>query len=106
MRNYYESAKQIHTEETSKHMKEVANYCMIDSKRCQELMEKQNVINNYREMAFIAFMSLFDSHYYAIGMKVRNLLGAEAWKKTFSSLQLRRRIKKEKIFQVLMFFYQ
>src|SRR6185295_10762653 len=81
MRNYYESAKQIHTEETSKHMKEVANYCMIDSKRCQELMEKQNVINNYREMASIAFVSLFDSHYYAIGMKVRNLLGAEAWKK-------------------------
>src|SRR6185295_15176120 len=97
MRNYYESAKQIHTEETSKHMKEVANYCMIDSKRCQELMEKQNVINDYREMATIAYVSLFDSHYYAIGMKVRNLLGAEAWTRDIliTMITKRNKIKEE-----------
>src|SRR5581483_445779 len=31
------------------------------------------------EVASIAHISLFDSHYYAIGTKVSNLLGAEAW---------------------------
>ncbi|RGB22625.1 hypothetical protein C1646_775801 [Rhizophagus diaphanus] len=47
--------------------------------RCQELMVKSNVINDYREVVSIAHISLFDSHYYAIGTKVFNLLGAEAW---------------------------
>ncbi|CAI2202102.1 15173_t:CDS:1, partial [Funneliformis geosporum] len=44
-----------------------------------ELMVKENVIKDYREVASIAYISLFDSHYYAIKKKVSNLLGAEAW---------------------------
>jgi DNA polymerase elongation subunit (family B) len=60
-------------------MHEIANYCVIDALHCQELMVKQNIINDYREVALIAYISLFDTHYYAIGTKVSNLLGAEAW---------------------------
>ncbi|GES85640.1 ribonuclease H-like domain-containing protein [Rhizophagus clarus] len=40
-----------------------------DALRCQELMIKSNIINDYRKMASIAHISSFDSHYYAIGMK-------------------------------------
>ncbi|RIB12376.1 hypothetical protein C2G38_2101123 [Gigaspora rosea] len=57
-------------------MRKVAYYCIIDALRCQELMVKRNVINDYREVASIAYVSLFDSHYRANGMKVRNLLEA------------------------------
>ena len=57
-------------------MHEVAYYCIIDALRCQELMVKRNIINEYREVASLAYVSLFDSHYRANGMKMRNLLGA------------------------------
>ncbi|RGB28988.1 hypothetical protein C1646_767171 [Rhizophagus diaphanus] len=52
---------------------------LMNALRCQELMVKNNIINDYREVVSIAYISLFDTHYYAIGMKVSNLLGAEAW---------------------------
>ena len=61
-------------------MHEVANYCIIDALRCQELIVKCNIINNYREVASIAYVFLFDTHYHANGMKVGNLLGAYATK--------------------------
>ncbi|GES80527.1 ribonuclease H-like domain-containing protein [Rhizophagus clarus] len=76
---YYSEAKDRASDSSKKHMHEIANYCVIDALRCQELMVKSNVINDYREVALIAHISLFDSHYYAIEMKVFNLLGAEAW---------------------------
>ncbi|GES94266.1 DNA polymerase family B-domain-containing protein [Rhizophagus clarus] len=62
-------------------MHEVAYYCIIDALRCQELMVKRNVINDYREVASLAYVSFFDSHYRANGMKVRNLVGAYATKR-------------------------
>ena len=62
-------------------MREVANYCIIDALRCQELLVKLSVINDYREVASIAYVSLFDAHYRTNGMKVRNLLGAYAVKR-------------------------
>src|SRR3954452_22490219 len=70
-------------------MREVAHYCMIDALRCQELLVKLSQINDYREVASIAYVSLFDSHYRANGMKVRNLLGAYATKRNilFSTRQ-------------------
>ena len=43
-------------------------------------MVKRNAINEYREMASVAFISLYDSHYFAVGMKVRNLLSASEWR--------------------------
>ncbi|GES83053.1 DNA polymerase family B-domain-containing protein [Rhizophagus clarus] len=62
-------------------MHEVAYYCIIDALRCQELMVKRNVINDYREVTSLAYVSFFDSHYRANGMKVRNLVGAYATKR-------------------------
>ncbi|RGB43159.1 ribonuclease H-like domain-containing protein [Rhizophagus diaphanus] len=76
---YYLEAKDRASDSFKKHMHEIINYCVIDALHCQELMVKSNVINNYRKVASIAYISLFDSHYYAIGTKVSNLLGAEAW---------------------------
>ncbi|CAI2165477.1 2116_t:CDS:2 [Funneliformis geosporum] len=72
---------------TARKMREVANYYIIDALRCQELLVKLSQINNYREVASIAHVFLFDSHYRANGMKVRNLLGAYAFKRdiVFSS---------------------
>ena len=56
----------------------IAEYCIVDAKSSQRLMVEKNMINDYRGVASIAYISLFDSHYYAIGMKVGNLLGAKA----------------------------
>ena len=57
-------------------MHEVANYCIINTLHCQELVIKCNVINEYKEVTSIAYISLFDTHYHVIGIKVRNLLDA------------------------------
>ena len=75
---YYLEAKDKTSDSSIKKMHEIINYCSIDTLCCQELMVKCNVINDYREVASIAYITLFDSHYYAIGMKVGNLLGAKA----------------------------
>ncbi len=42
-------------------------------------MVECNVINDYREVASITYILLFDTHYYAIGMKVSNLLDTKTW---------------------------
>jgi DNA polymerase elongation subunit (family B) len=76
----YSEAKQDPSPSTARKMREVANYCIIDALRCQELLVKLSQINDYREVASIAHVSLFDSHYRANGMKVRNLLGTYAFK--------------------------
>ncbi|GBB87524.1 hypothetical protein RclHR1_00140028 [Rhizophagus clarus] len=77
----YSEAKKDPSPSTARKMREVANYCIIDALRCQELMVKLSIINDYREVTSIAHVSLFDSHYRANGMKVRNLLGAYAFKR-------------------------
>ncbi|CAG8624923.1 5237_t:CDS:1, partial [Paraglomus brasilianum] len=81
MREYYTRSKENTSPETAENIRKIAEYCIVDSLSCQSLMVKRNVINDYREVASIAYVSLFDSHYYAGGMKVCNLLGAEAWKR-------------------------
>src|SRR5437763_10720090 len=35
--------------------------------------------NDYKKVTSIAYITLFDTHYYAIEKKVCNLLGAKAW---------------------------
>ena len=79
MNKYYERALKETNDTTAEQMREVAKYCIIDTLSCQRLMVKRNVINEYKEVASIAFISLFDTHYFAIGMKVRNLLSAGVW---------------------------
>ena len=80
MNKYYEMALKETNTTTAEQMREIAEYCIIDALSCQRLMIKRNVINEYREVASIAFISLFDVHYFAIGMKVSNLLNASAWR--------------------------
>ncbi|CAB5208415.1 unnamed protein product [Rhizophagus irregularis] len=77
----YSEAKKNPSSTTARNMREVAYYCIIDALRCQELLVNQSIINDYREVASIAYVSLFDAHYRANGMKVRNLLGAYAVKR-------------------------
>ncbi|POG72530.1 hypothetical protein GLOIN_2v1829246 [Rhizophagus irregularis DAOM 181602=DAOM 197198] len=77
----YSEAKRDPSPSTARKMREVAYYCIIDALRCQELLVKLSQINEYREVASIAYVSLFDSHYRANGMKVRNLLGSYAFKR-------------------------
>ncbi|GES96434.1 DNA polymerase [Rhizophagus clarus] len=79
MFKYYGRALRETNATTAEQMHEVAKYCMIDALSCQRLMVKRNVINEYREVANIAFISLSDAHYFAIGMKVSNLLSVSVW---------------------------
>lgn len=76
-----ESAKTGVSAETAEHMRHVAHYCIIDASRCQQLLTRRTIVNDYREVSSLAYVSLFDSHYYAGGMKVCNLLGAYAWRR-------------------------
>src|SRR5436853_5221814 len=81
MNKYYERALKETNATTVKQMREIAKYCIIDSLSCQQLMVKHNAINEYREVVSISFLSLYDAHYFAEGMKVCNLLGASAWQR-------------------------
>ena len=65
----------------SEGMRHIAHYCVIDAYRCQELMVKRGVINDLRELTSLAYMTLYDAHYYANGKRVCNLLGAYANRK-------------------------
>src|SRR6185436_14229519 len=77
---YYHDAKNNVTPkiESKQNMYEIAKYCMVDAKRCQELLLKMIVVDWYRMTSFISYVSLSDSYYYANGIKVRNLLGTRA----------------------------
>ncbi|CAB4492569.1 unnamed protein product [Rhizophagus irregularis] len=77
----YSEAKRDPSPSTARKMREVAYYCIIDALHCQELLVKLSQINEYRKVTSIAYVSLFDTHYRANGMKVRNLLGAYAFKR-------------------------
>jgi DNA polymerase elongation subunit (family B) len=65
--------------EMGKDMREIAYYCIVDTISVQRLFVKRNILIDYREIASLAYVSLSDSHYYAGGVKVCNLLGAYAW---------------------------
>ena len=79
MFKYYRNTLKEADTTMAEQMCEIAEYCIIDTLSYQWLMIKCNVINEYREVASIEFISLFDAHYFAIGMKVSNLLSANAW---------------------------
>src|SRR6266516_1955564 len=81
MNEYYERALKEINVTTAEQMRKVAKYCIIDALSYQRLMVKRNVINEYRELVTVAFLSLFDAHYFAGSMKVCNLLNARAWKR-------------------------
>lgn len=60
-------------EELQNGMREIAEYCVIDSYRCQELMQKQGVVFDKRGIADLTFCSMADSFTKAGGMKVINI---------------------------------
>lgn len=55
-------------------MAEIADYCVIDSQRCHELMKIRSVILDRRARADLTNTSVFDAMYRADGMKVRNIV--------------------------------
>lgn len=57
-----------------KELKEVAEYCVIDSYRCQELSLMRNVIPDRREVSSLSNTALSDSFFLANGMKVRQMV--------------------------------
>lgn len=58
-------------------MAEVAEYCVIDSFRCHQLLKIRSVIMERREIADVSFTSAYDAFYRANGSKVRNLVIAQ-----------------------------
>jgi DNA polymerase elongation subunit (family B) len=56
----------------------VCKYCVVDAVRCQQLLCKQTVINDLRELCSTTYLGLYEGVYRANGMKVRNLLAAQA----------------------------
>lgn len=59
-------------------MTDVAHYCYIDAFRLHQLVIKNNIIQDRREISRISYTSLFDAFYRANGCKVTNLIISEA----------------------------
>ncbi|CAI2193574.1 13991_t:CDS:1, partial [Funneliformis geosporum] len=72
MNKYYEKALKEPDSMSVEQICEVAKYCIINALSCQL------AINAYKEVASIAFLSLFDAYYFAGSIKVYNLLSASA----------------------------
>jgi DNA polymerase elongation subunit (family B) len=59
-------------------MTEVAHYCYIDAFRLHQLVLKNNIIQDRREISKISYTSIFDAFYRANACKVTNLIISEA----------------------------
>jgi DNA polymerase elongation subunit (family B) len=68
----------IYLEGTPEEMMLVAHYCIIDSFKLHELLYKNNVIQDKREICNLSYTALIDGFYFANGMKVQNLIISEA----------------------------
>src|SRR6266542_504331 len=74
---YYSKVKNRTFDSSIKNMHKIVNYYDIDVLHYQELIVKENVINDYKEVTSIAYILLFNSHYYTIKIKIFNLLNAK-----------------------------
>lgn len=61
-----------------KGLTDVVHYCYIDCFRLHQLVFQNNVINDRRAVSSLAYTSMFDALYRANGLKVRNLIIANA----------------------------
>ena len=61
-----------------KGLTEVVHYCYIDCFRLHELVFKNNIIQDRREVGKLSYTSMFDAFYRANGCKVRNLIISHA----------------------------
>lgn len=59
-------------------MTDVAHYCYIDAFRLHQLVIKNNIIQDRREISRLSYTSIFDAFYRANGCKVTNLIISEA----------------------------
>ena len=64
-----------------KGMTHVAHYCYIDAFRLHQLIFKNNIIQDKREVSKLSYTSLYDAFYRANGSKVKNLIIAKAIKR-------------------------
>lgn len=78
--NEYSEIDSVEYDRLTEAMAEIADYCVIDSQRCHELMKIRSVIMDRREVAVMSYTTMFDSLYRANGMKVRNLVIARGQK--------------------------
>lgn len=65
-------------------MADVAYYCIIDCVRPQQLYVKRMIVADKRELSTTSYVTLFDSFYRADGMKVANIIGAYAHKRSMA----------------------
>src|SRR5436305_1829359 len=103
MFKYYRNVLKKADATTAKQMRKIAKYCIVDVLSCQRLMIKRNVINEYREVASIAFILLSDAYYFAIGMKVSNLLSASTWQKGILTSTISERTETESFLSAYVF---
>jgi DNA polymerase elongation subunit (family B) len=78
-----------------KGMTDVAHYCYIDAFRLHQLVFKNNIIQDKREVAKLSYTSLFDAFYRANGSKVRNLIIAKAIKRNLFVNTIKKEEKEE-----------
>lgn len=57
---------------------DVVHYCYVDCFRLHQLLYKNNIIQDKREIGLLSYTSMFDAFYRANGCKVRNLIIANA----------------------------
>jgi len=78
-----------------KGMTDVVHYCYIDAFRLHQLVYKNNIIQDKREVSTLAYTSLFDAFYRANGSKVRNLIIAKAIKQNLFVNTIKKEEKEE-----------
>lgn len=83
--DYLQSAKTLdlsnQLEQLMTEMVDIAEYCIVDAVRCQDLLLASNIVNDRREVASLCYISFNDAIYYADGMKVRNASISKAKKR-------------------------
>lgn len=71
----------IYENNNSTDMARVAHYCFIDCYKLHELALKKTIIQDKREVCTLSATSMYDGFYYAGGLKVRNLIMLNGFKK-------------------------
>lgn len=64
----------LYKEGTLGGMSKVAHYCYIDTFKLQQLLIKESVVQDRREVAMLSYTSIQDNFYFAGGSRMRNLL--------------------------------
>jgi DNA polymerase elongation subunit (family B) len=78
-----------------KGMTDVVHYCYVDAFRLHQLVFKNNIIQDKREVSTLAYTSLFDAFMRANGSKVRNLIIAKAMKRNLFVNTIKKEEKEE-----------